>query len=564
MKRVLIVGGVAGGASAAARIRRLDETASITIFERGPHVSFSNCSLPYFLGGLVASGEDLIMMAPEDFQARYRIDARVEQEVVSIDPAAQTVCVKDLRGGQSYSERYDVLVLSPGARPVVPKAIEGASLPHVFTIRNVADIIRLKQWVDDENIKDVVVAGGGFIGMETAENLSRANKRVTVVELSNQVMAPFDYDMAQILHKECMDHGVSLILGDGLSAISETAVRLNSGRQIQAQAVVLAIGVAPETALAKSAGLEVGVTGGIKVNPSFQTSDPHIYAVGDAVEVYHALACKPGLLPLAGPAQRQARAAADHICGLQPSHPGVLGSCAIRVFQLNAAATGLNEKTARAAGIPYDFVYIIPSDRPGSMPDAQPIHFKLLYEVPTGRVLGAQAVGRGDVDKQIDVVAAMISLGAKLEDLKEAELCYSPLFGTARGAVNQAAMAALNVLHGAVRQVPVTAARELVESNACIIDVREEPEFQRGHLRGAVNIPLSQLRGRTQEIPTGRPVYLHCRTSQRSYNALRALQGMGFQNVWNISGSFLGICLYEYFQDVQQNRRPIVTEYNFR
>ncbi|MCI9155742.1 MAG: FAD-dependent oxidoreductase [Lawsonibacter sp.] len=562
MKRILVVGGVAGGASAAARIRRLDETASITILERGPHISFSNCALPYYLGGVVASEEKLIMMAPDAFQARYQIEVRVEHEALSINPAEKTVSVKDIRGGRVYSEGYDVLILSPGARPVIPASIKGTGLPHVFTIRNVVDIARIKGWIDQENVEDVAVIGGGFIGMEVAENLR--HKHVTLVEAANQVMAPFDYDMAQILHKECMDHGVDLILQDGLDEIAETEIHLRSGRKIRAQAVILAIGAAPETGLAKDAGLEIGPSGGIKVNQRFQTSDSSIYAVGDAIEVYHALTHRPVLLPLAGPAQRQARAAADSICGVPHGHPGVIGSCAVRIFDLNAAATGLNEKTAKAAGIPYDFVYIIPSDRPGSMPEAKPMHFKLLYEVPTGRILGAQAIGGGSADKRIDVIAAMISSGANLEDLKELELCYSPRFGTAKDVVNQAAMVALNILYGTVRQVPVTAVRELVESQACIIDVREEAEFQKGHLLGAKNIPLSQLRGRVHEIPNDQPVYLHCRTSQRSYFALMALQGRGFQNLWNISGSYLGICLYEYFNDVVQNRKPIVTAYNFQ
>jgi len=563
MKKILVVGGVAGGASAAARIRRLDENADITIFERGPHVSFSNCAMPYYLGGAIADAEDLMMMGPEDFKARYQINVRVEHEVMSINRADKTVTVRDVRKGRSYSEQYDVLVLSPGAQPVVPRSIEGTEFSHVFTIRNIADITRLKQFLSDKSVDDIAVIGGGFIGIEVAENLCYAHKHVTIVEAANQVLMPFDYDMVQILQKECMDHGVNLIVGDGLRKITEREIELGSGKKIQAQAVVLAIGVAPEIRLAKDADLEIGMTGGIKVNQRFQTSDPDIYAVGDAIEVYHALTHKPSRLALAGPAQRQARAAADSIYGVNHNHRGVIGSCAVRVFGLNAAATGMNEKTAQAAGIPYDFVYTIPLDRPGSMPAAKRMHFKLLYEVPTGRILGAQAIGEGSADKRVDVIAAMITMGADLEDLKELELCYSPVFGSARDVVNQAALVALNVLYGKVRQVPVRAVRELVEANACIIDVREETEFHSGHLLNAKNIPLSQLRDRMDEIPKDQPVYLHCQTSQRSYNAIMALQGKDFQNVWNISGSYLGICFYEYFSDVKQDRRPIVTEYNF-
>jgi len=564
VKKVIVVGGVAGGASAAARIRRLDEKADITIFERGPHVSFSNCAMPYYLGGSIADAEGLIMMGPEDFKARYHINVRVEHEVMSINRADKTVSVRDERKGRFYSEQYDVLVLSPGAQPVVPRSIGGTEFPHVFTIRNVADITRLKQFMSGKSVNDIAVIGGGFIGIEVAENLCCAHKHVTIVEAANQVLMPFDYDMVQILQKECLDHGVDLIVGDGLSTITQHEIELGSGKKIRAQAVVLAIGVVPEIKLAKDANLEIGVTGGIKVNQRFQTSDPDIYAVGDAIEVYHALTHQPSRLALAGPAQRQARAAADSIYGVNHNHRGVIGSCAVRVFGLNAAVTGMNEKTAQAAGIPYDFVYTNSFDRPGSMPDAKPMHFKLLYEIPTGRVLGAQAIGEGSADKRVDVIAAMITMGAYLEDLKELELCYSPIFGSARDVVNQAALVALNVLYGKMRQVPVSAARGLVEANACIIDVREEAEFNSGHLLNAKNIPFSQMRDRIDEIPKDQPVYLHCRTSQRSYNALMALQGRNFQNIWNISGSYLGICFYEYFTDVKRNRRPIVTEYNFQ
>ena len=380
---------------------------------------------------------------------------------------------------------------------------------------------------------------------------------------SNQIMAPFDYDMAQILHKELLDNGVKLVVGDGLKEIGTDKITLTSGAELPAGAVVLAIGVTPETALAKACGLDIGVTGGIRVNHHYQTSDPNIYAVGDAIEVYNRQTRRPARLALAGPAQRQARAAGDHICGMNHNNRGVIGSCAVRVFGLNAAATGLNEKTAQAAGIPYDFAYIIPSDRPGLMPAARPMHFKLLYEVPTGRILGAQAIGEGAVDKRIDVIAAMITMGGDLEDLKELELCYSPMFGTAKDVVNHAALVALNLLYGKVRQVPVSAVRSLVEEGAVLIDVREPAEYAAGHLKTAVNLPLSQLRERMGEIPADRPVYLHCRSSQRSYNALMALQNSGFNNIWNISGSFLGICLYEYYNDITQGREAIVTAYNF-
>ena len=327
--------------------------------------------------------------------------------------------------------------------------------------------------------------------------------------------------------------------------------------------MVLSIGVLPETELAKQAGLETGETGAIKVAPDYRTSDPHIYAVGDAIEVYQRLTHKPIKLPLAGPALRQARAAADAMYGMPSRNNGVIGSCAVRLFRLNAAATGLNERTAKANNIPCDFVYTIAMDKVGLMPGSSPMHFKLVFEVPTGRILGAQAIGKGSVDKRIDVIATLIAMNGTLEDLKDLELCYSPVFGTARDVVNLAALVALNVLHGVVKQVPVSNVRELVESKACIIDVRSRDEFEMGHLIGAVNIPLGELRQRISEIPHDRPVFLHCRTSQRSYNAAMALKGRGFDNVLNISGSFLGISYYEYFTDMTTGREKILTEYNF-
>jgi NADPH-dependent 2,4-dienoyl-CoA reductase/sulfur reductase-like enzyme/rhodanese-related sulfurtransferase len=562
-KRVLIVGGVAGGASAAARIRRLAADASITIFERGEHVSFSNCSLPYYLSRTVEDKDYLVLMTPEGFEDSYDIEVRVNCEVCGIDRSLRKIRIKDSVSGREYEESYDELVLSPGSYPIRPKSIEGVSLPHVFTVRNVNDIAMLDQYVTREEVRSVVVIGGGFIGLEVAENLKSAGKQVAVAEAASQIMAPFDYDMSQILQKELYDQGVELAVGDGVKAITEDKVILNSGRELPCDAVVLSIGVLPETELAKQAGLEIGETGAIKVTPDYRTSDPHIYAVGDAIEVYQRLTHKPTRLPLAGPALRQARAAADAIYGMSTRNNGVIGSCAVRLFEFNAAATGLNERTAKANNIPCDSVYTMAMDKVGLMPGSSPMHFKLVFEVPTGRILGAQAIGKGNVDKRIDVIATLIAMNGTLEDLKGLELCYSPVFGTARDVVNLSALVALNVLHGVFKQVHVSEVRELVESKACIIDVRGRDEFEMGHLIGAVNIPLGELRKRVSEIPHDRPVYLHCRTSQRSYNACMALKGRGFDNIINISGSFLGISCYEYFTDMTTRREKILTEYNF-
>jgi len=561
-KRILIIGGVAGGASVAARARRLDESAEIIMFEKGPDVSFSNCSLPFHLSGIVEDSDCLVMMDPIVFKNQYNIEARTNSEVTKINREEKTIEVKNLLTGKEYKESYDKLILSPGANPILPR-IAGINNANVFTVRNVVDIKKLNNYIKQNNAKKVAVIGGGFIGVEVAENLRIAGLDVSLVEALNQVMAPFDYDMAQILHKEMMDKGINLILGDGIQSIEDKEIVLSSGRKLDTEVVVMAIGVRPETTLAKQADLEIGETGGIKVDHNYLTNDENIYAVGDAIEVYNRLTHKKSRLALAGPAQRQARAASDHIYNIPHRNTGVIGSSCVQVFDMNAASTGLNEKAAKAANINYDYVYVIPGDKVGLMPNSNPMHFKLIYEVPTGKILGAQAIGKGNVDKRIDVIAAMITMDATLEDLKELELCYSPMFGTAKDIVNFAALVGLNILNGVYKQVPVTMVRELVESNAFIVDVREKHEYAAGHLINAVNIPLSEIRKRMSEIPTDVPVYLHCRSSQRSYNALMALKNSGYNNVINISGSYLGISCYEYFNDQITNRNKIVTEYNF-
>lgn len=564
--KLVVIGGVAGGASAAARVRRLDEQAEIIIFEKGHHVSFSNCSLPYYLGGAVSSSDALVMMTPEDFAQRYNIDVRVDNEVVDICRAEKKVLVHDHNTGRDYKESYDKLVLAPGARAVVPKSIQGVTGKHVFTIRNVTDVVKVQEYIDRTNALNIVVAGAGFVGLEVAENLKKIGKNVSIIEGADQVMAPFDYDMAQLLHKEIMDCGINLYLSSMVTSISDTAVTAThkgEAFEVPAEVVILSIGVTAETNLAIKASLEIGDFRGIKVNHNYQTNDPDIYAVGDAVETFSRLGRHYGSFAQAGPAQRQARAAADHICGQYHSNKGYIATSCLRVFHQNAACTGMNEKTVKKAGIPYDVAYVLPSDKVGIMPDAHYMAFKLIFEVPTGRILGAQAVGQGNVTRRIDVIATMLTMGGTLEDLKEIELCYSPVYGTAKDVVNQAALVGLNLLYGRIKQVRVDKVRELVESGAFIVDVRKSDEYALGHLKNSINIPLEQLRERMNEIPKDVPVYLHCRTSQRSYFALCELLGKGYTNVTNISGSYLGICLNEYFNDKTTGREPIVTNYNF-
>lgn len=561
--KVLVVGGVAGGASTAARIRRLDEQAEVIMFEKGLHVSFSNCSLPFYLSGIVPTSEKLIMMSPEKFKKQYNLDARVNQEVIAIHRDRKTIEVKHVVTGEVYEEAYDILLLSPGAKPTLPP-IEGIHSSHVFTIRNVADIERLQTYIQMNGVQDIAVIGGGFIGVEVAENLREAKKSVTLIQRGAQIMDPYDEDMVQIMQKELLDHGVNLELRAAVEKIETAHVILANGKKIAAEVVVVAAGAKPETDLAIQAGLDLGITGGIKVNTNYQTNDPSIYAVGDAIEVYDQILRRPTRLALAGPAQKQARAAADHMYGITNRQRGVIGSSSIQVFDYNCAATGINERTAKMAGIEVDSVYVIAPDKVGLMPSSNPLHFKLVYEVPTGKILGAQAIGKGNADKRIDVIATMITMGGTIEDLKDLELSYSPMYSTAKDVVNMAALVATNVLYGRFKQVHVSKIRDLYEQGAFFLDVREKNEFENGHIKDALNVPLSELRERMNEIPKDRPIYVHCRSAQRSYNAVMALQNSGFTQVYNVSGSFLGICLYEYVQDTLQQREPIVTAYNFK
>lgn len=563
-RKILIVGGVAGGASAAARLRRNNEADQIIMFERGPHVSFSNCSLPYHLSGIIKDPDDLVLMNPKLFLKQYNIDTRINSEVIAINRENKSVTVRKVDTGEEYTESYDKLILSPGASPIVPK-LPGLDKVNIFTVRNVVDIDKLNKFINNIETKDVTVIGGGYIGVEVAENLRMGGYNVSLVEATNQILRPFDYDMVQIFHKELLDHGIDLILGDKVESFEDDKVVLASGKILDAKAVVMAIGVFPETSLAKESGLEIGETGAIKVDKNYLTNDPDIYAIGDAIEVYNALTQTMTKLSLAGPALKQARAVADHINNKTTINRGYIGSSSIKVFDYNGASTGLNESLIKYLdmNIKYDIVHLILSDKVGIMPDASPMHFKLLFEVPTGRILGAQAIGKGNVTKRIDVIATVIKFGGSVEDLKDLEFSYAPPFTTAKDIVNYAGYIGSNLLNGDFKQVNVDKVRELVENNNIIIDVREKYEFKYGHIKDAINIPLSELRDRIDEIPKDRPVYLHCKTGQRSYNAALVLQNMGYDKVYNITGSFLGLSFYEYYNDIVSKRDKIVTEYIF-
>ena len=564
MKKVLIIGGVAGGASTAARLRRHSEEDRIIMFEKGPHVSFSNCGLPYHLSGMISEVEKLVLMSPQKFLAQYNIEARVNSEVIEIDRKNKEVVVKDGVTKKTYRESYDKLVLSMGAKPIVPK-FEGLDSVNVFTIRNVVDINRLNLVVKERKDKKITVIGGGFIGIEAAENLREAGYEVTLIEAADQILKIFDYDMVQRLQKEMYDKGVELIVGDKVEKFKKNCVVLESGKVIISEVVVLAIGVAPDTELAVKAGIELGKTGAVKTDNNYMTNDRDIYAVGDMIEVYSPLFNDYFKLSLAGPAQKQARAVADHINGRVVDNRGYIGSSVIKVFDFNGASTGLTESLIKARGMSlnYETIEIIPSDKVGLMPNANPMYFKLIFEVPTGRVLGAQAIGKGNVDKRIDVIASVIKFGGTIEDLKDLELCYAPPFGTAKDVVNFGGYVASNVLERRFKQEHFSKVRELLESGECIIDIREKGEYAEGHLKGVPNIPLSELRERINEIPKDRTVYLQCRSGQRSYNACLLLQNLGYTNVVNVTGGILGISMYEYFNDKTKNREPILTKYFF-
>lgn len=537
-KRVLIVGGVAGGASCAARLRRLDETVEIVVFDRGPHVSFANCGLPYFVGDVIRDEEKLLMASPELFRDRFEIDVRTCHEVTAVDRARRTISVRDLRAGAEREEPYDVLVLSPGAAPIRP-AMPGVDLPGIFAVRTIPDSVHIRRWIAERDARRALVIGGGFIGLEMAENLAHRGLAVTVLEKLRQVMPPLDPEMAQPVSECLAGQGVELRLGDGLARFERDrdaiAAITESGVRLLADIVILAIGVRPETTLAVAAGLPLGPRGGILVDARMRTPDPHIWAVGDAVEVRDIVTGQETILPLAGPANRQGRVAAETICGRASEFRGVQGTAVVGLFGLTAACTGASEKGLRRAGVTrFERVYLHPGHHAGYYPGARPIHLKLLFAVPDGRVLGAQAVGAEGVEKRIDTIAAAIQLGATVRDLAEAELCYAPQFGAAKDPVNLAGMIAVNHLDG---DMPLAEWAKIGSDGALILDVREAAEFAAGHVPGAINVPLSALRRRYAELPHGRDIAVYCGVGQRAYYAVRFLLQHGYRAA-NLSGGY--------------------------
>jgi NADPH-dependent 2,4-dienoyl-CoA reductase/sulfur reductase-like enzyme/rhodanese-related sulfurtransferase len=538
--KLLIVGGVAGGASAAARARRLSEDAHIVLFERGPDVSFANCGLPYYLGGEITERDRLLVVTPERLRTRYKLDVRVRTSVEAIDRAAKKVRVRDLASGREYEESYDKLILAPGAAPIRPP-LPGIDLPGVFTLRNLQDMDRIKAKLD-QGVRQAVVVGAGFIGLELVENLVRRGVTTTVVELQDQVLPPFDKEMTTPLAERLAAKGVSLLLGQSAEAFEQApdglVVRLKSGQRLPAQLIVLGVGVRPENKLAVDAGLEVGPRGGIRVNEHLQTSDPDIYAVGDAIEVKDFVTGEPTQVPLAGPANRQGRIAADHIFGRDARYRGTQGTAIVRVFERTAALTGASEKVLRRAKRPYRKVYVHPTHHAGYYPGAEVMTLKLLFDPETGKVLGAQAVGGAGVDKRIDVLAVAIQAGMTVFDLEEMELAYSPQYGSAKDPINMAGFVAGGLLRGEHPQVDVeTVLAAASGGRSFLVDVRTSQEFAAGHVPDAVNIPVDELRSRPGQLPHDREIAVYCQVGQRGYLATRILRQAGFDAV-NVSGGY--------------------------
>ena len=552
--KVIIVGGVAGGATAAARIRRLDEHAEITIFERSGYISYANCGLPYYIGDVITDLEELTLQTPESFFKRFHINMKIHHEVISIYPDRKTVLVKDLQNGVTFEENYDKLILSPGAKPTQPK-LPGVGINKLFTLRTVEDTLRIKEYINKNHPKSAVLAGGGFIGLELAENLRELGMDVTIVQRPKQLMNPFDPDMASMIHNEMRKHGIKLVLGYTVEGFKEkdngVEILLKDNPSLHADMVVLAIGVTPDTALAKEAGLELGIKGSIVVNDRMETSVPDIYAAGDAVQVKHYVTGDDALISLAGPANKQGRIIADNICGGDSHYLGSQGSSVIKVFDMTAATTGVNETNAKKSGLKVDTVILSPMSHAGYYPGGKVMTMKVVFEKETYRLLGAQIIGYEGVDKRIDVLATAIHAGLKALQLKDLDLAYAPPYSSAKDPVNMAGFMIDNIAKGTLKQWHLEDMDKIFEDkSAVLLDVRTIGEFNRGHINGFKNIPVDELRERINEVEKEKPVYLICQSGLRSYIASRILEGNGYET-YNFSGGFR-------FYDAVVNDRALI------
>ncbi|MGI6096088.1 MAG: FAD-dependent oxidoreductase [Lachnospiraceae bacterium] len=552
--KVVIIGGVAGGATAAARIRRLDENAEIIVFEKSGFISYANCGLPYYIGGVIENKEDLTLQTPESFYSRFRVDMRVHHEVIAIHPEQKTVTVKNLATDEDFEETYDKLLISTGAKPIKP-SLEGINKDNIFTLRTVEDTYKIKEYTDINKPHTAVVAGGGFIGLEVAENLRELGMEVTIVQGPAQLMNPYDPDMASFIHAQVRSHGIHLLLNHRVTGFEEkdgkTLVQLKNGQALSADMIILAIGVAPDTALAKDAGLTLGIKGSIVVNDRMETSDPHIYAVGDAVQIKNIITEKDTLISLAGPANKQGRIAADNICGRNSRYTGGQGSSVIKIFNLTAAATGINERIAKDAGIDFDKVILSPMSHAGYYPGGKMMTMKVLFEKETYRILGAQIIGYDGVDKRIDVLATAIRAGIKAYELAELDLAYAPPYSSAKDPVNMAGFMIENIKNGIVKQWYYEETDKLPrDGSVTLLDTRTAMEFEHGHIEGFINIPVDELREHLKELDKTKPVYLICQSGLRSYIASRILAGNGFDS-YNFAGGFR-------FYDTVHNDRSLI------
>lgn len=551
--KVVIVGGVAGGATAAARIRRLDEQAEIVVFERSGYISYANCGLPYYIGDVITDPEELTLQTPESFFSRFRVDMKVRHEVTAIHPERKTVSVKNLETDEVFEESYDKLILSPGAKPTQPR-LPGVGIDKLFTLRTVEDTFRIKEYINQNHPKSAVLAGGGFIGLELAENLRELGMDVTIVQRPKQLMNPFDADMASMIHSEMRKHGVKLALGYTVEGFEErnggVDVLLKDNAPLHADMVVLAIGVTPDTALAREAGMELGIKGSIVVNDRMETSVPDIYAAGDAVQVKHYVTGEDALISLAGPANKQGRIIADNICGGDSRYLGSQGSSVIKVFDMTAATTGINETNARKTGLDVDTVILSPMSHAGYYPGGKVMTMKVVFEKGTYRLLGAQIVGYDGVDKRIDVLATAIHAGLKATQLKDLDLAYAPPYSSAKDPVNMAGFMIDNISKG-LKQWHLHDADKLPRDGSVILlDTRTAWEYSSGHIEGFVNIPVDELRDRLDEIEPGKPVYVICQSGLRSYIATRILEGYGYE-AYNFAGGFR-------FYDAVVNDRALI------
>jgi CoA-disulfide reductase len=538
-KKIIIIGGVAGGATAAARLRRISEDVKIILVERGKHISFANCGLPYYIGDTIKDRNKLLVQTVKGMSERFNLDIRNLSEAVSINPENKTVIIKNLQTGELYEESYDKLLLSPGARPIVPPIPGLNENQLLFTLRNIPDTDKIKNYVDSQNPKKAVVVGGGFIGIEMAENLVDRGVEVTIIEMANQIMAPIDFEMASILHAHLQDKGVKLILENGVQSFADQGKRviLSDGTEIETDMTILSIGVRPENELAKTAGLELGERGGIIVNEYLQTSNENIYAVGDAIEVVDYISGTKAMIPLAGPANRQGRIAANNMLGKREKYLGTLGTSIAKVFDLTVAATGNNEKILKRLGVPYEVVHIHPSSHAGYYPGAAPIALKLIFDKESGKIFGAQAVGADGADKRMDVIATAIKGGLTVEDLTNLELSYAPPYSSAKDPVNMAGYVATNIIEGELEQIQWHEIDGIVADGGLLVDVREPMEREFGFIEGSINISLNDLRTRLAELPKDQTIYVSCQVGLRGYLASRILKNNGFK-VRNVDGGW--------------------------